>query len=220
MITHAAAMFLAPLPVINNLHGREFRLPPIIFMALIRILLLLGFAFPAFAGESDGAVLSRIDAYLNAYPRLQARFVQTAPDGGVSEGMLYLERPGKMRWEYAPPSPVLLVAEGGTAIFFDRELEQTSHFSTRDHWLGLLAREDIALAALPQLKAVAQEVGMIRLTLEQGEERLTMVFSAAPLELKTLDAVDATGQATTIALSSIEKPPAFADDFFTLRYRR
>jgi outer membrane lipoprotein-sorting protein len=97
-------------------------------MAFIRVLLLLGFALPACAGQNDSALLSRIDAYLNSYPRLQAQFIQTAPGGEISEGMLYLERPGKMRWEYAPPSPVLLVAEGGTATFFDRELAQTQPF--------------------------------------------------------------------------------------------
>jgi hypothetical protein len=53
----------------------------------------------------------------------------------------------------------------------------------------------------------------------QGEERLTMVFSEAPLQLKQLIAVDATGQATAIALFALDKPEAFPDDFFTLRYR-
>jgi hypothetical protein len=86
-------------------------------MAFIRVLLLLGFALPACAGQNDSALLSRIDAYLNSYPRLQAQFIQTAPGGEISEGMLYLERPGKMRWEYAPPSPVLLVAEAAPLHF-------------------------------------------------------------------------------------------------------
>lgn len=188
-------------------------------MAFIRVLLLLGFALPACAGQNDSALLSRIDAYLNSYPRLQAQFIQTAPGGEISEGMLYLERPGKMRWEYAPPSPVLLVAEGGTATFFDRELAQTSHFSTSDHWLGLLAQKDVMLADLSQLQSITRKAGELYVDLIQGEERLTMVFSEAPLQLKQLIAVDATGQATAIALFALDKPEAFPDDFFTLRYR-
>ena len=189
------------------------------FMAFIRYLLLLCLAWPAYAGSADNDKLSRIDAYLNSYPRLQAQFIQTASDGSISEGTLYLERPGKMRWEYALPSPILIVATGGTLTYFDRELSQTSHLPINDHWLGLLAEEDVRLAALPQLQGIEAQAGMIRVSLAQEDSRLTMLFSEAPLQLRQLIATDATGQPTTITLSGIRQAEAFPPEFFTLRYR-
>jgi outer membrane lipoprotein-sorting protein len=190
-------------------------------MQTLRLFFLLCLAWPAHAAPlDDRAVLARIDAYLNSYPRLQAHFNQTAPDGSTSEGMLYLERPGRMRWEYEPPSPILIVADGGVITYFDRELSQTSHLSMKDNWLGLLAARDLKVDAMPQLREVVSQNGMIRVQLAQEDGSLAMLFSEVPLTLRQLVAVDATGQATTIALSNIRHADPFPDDFFTLRYRR
>src|SRR5450759_5655024 len=77
--------------------------------------------------ERDRADLSRIETYLNALRALKARFLQVAPDGAVSGGVVWLERPGRMRFQYDPPSPILLVAGHGVVLFHDRQLNQTSN---------------------------------------------------------------------------------------------
>ncbi|HEX4891524.1 MAG TPA: outer membrane lipoprotein carrier protein LolA, partial [Alphaproteobacteria bacterium] len=58
------------------------------------------------------ADLDRVNSYLNRLDRLSAGFMQIAPDGDVSRGQFFLNRPGRMRFEYAPPDDMLIVADG------------------------------------------------------------------------------------------------------------
>src|SRR5690606_28059837 len=76
------------------------------------------------AGAAPGARadIARVEAYLNAIRTMQSRFVQIAPNGGVAEGTLYLQRPGKMRVEYDPPVEDIVVATGRVLIHYDGEL--------------------------------------------------------------------------------------------------
>ena len=63
------------------------------------------------SGSSD-AELDRIERYLNSLQTLQSKFVQNNPDGSHAHGTLYLQRPGRMRFEYDPPTPIRLYANG------------------------------------------------------------------------------------------------------------
>ena len=91
-----------------------------------------GFVFrPAQAAlaltDHDRADIARIEAYLTGLRSLKARFLQVSSNGGTSEGVVWLERPGRMRFQYDPPSPFLLVANYGIVVFTDRQLRQTSN---------------------------------------------------------------------------------------------
>ena len=83
-------------------------------------------AGPALAAlpSADSELLGRIEAYLNGIRTLEARFEQIGPDGGLVRGKVYIQRPGKMRFDYDPPSKVLLVATDWRLIFWDGSIEQ------------------------------------------------------------------------------------------------
>src|SRR5690349_20701848 len=66
--------------------------------------------------------LQKITDFLNGIRTMTARFTQYSENGGVAEGQLYVERPGRMRFEYDPPTPILLVADGNFVIYFDKSL--------------------------------------------------------------------------------------------------
>lgn len=103
-----------------------------------RAVLLLALLSPLAAGAAraqgpfeptpqDRADLARIASYLNGIRTLKARFLQVAPSGALSEGAVWLERPGRMRFQYDPPSPLLLVAGHGLVVFRDFALNQTTN---------------------------------------------------------------------------------------------
>ena len=71
---------------------------------------------PATLSAQDRSDIGRIEAYLNALRAMRARFLQVAPDGQVTEGNAWIQRPGRMRIEYDPPSPPRLVAGGGNGL--------------------------------------------------------------------------------------------------------
>ena len=87
----------------------------------------------------DRADIARIEANLNAIHTLHSRFLQVAPNGATSEGQAWLERPGRMRFQYEPPAPFLLVAGHGLLVFYDSQLKQTSNIPLGQHAARLAA---------------------------------------------------------------------------------
>ncbi len=87
----------------------------------------LGAAVPGFQHEmsdSDKSDLDRVSAYLNAIHTLKAAFVQIGPEGQVDQGTFYIEKPGRMRFEYTPPNPTLVVSDGSTAPAVENQKTQ------------------------------------------------------------------------------------------------
>ncbi len=82
----------------------------------------------AFEGESDEAVVQRFVDYLEQTTSLTGDFTQIAPSGAISTGQLYLRRPGFLRFEYDPPDPLLIVANGGLVYVYDDALETTDSY--------------------------------------------------------------------------------------------
>ena len=64
--------------------------------------------------EADRALVKRVEDYLNGLTTLQARFLQSSSNGSYAEGDIYVERPSRMRFEYDPPVPLLIIAAGST----------------------------------------------------------------------------------------------------------
>jgi outer membrane lipoprotein-sorting protein len=154
------------------------------------------------------AELQKLAAYLNGIRTMTARFTQYSENGGLAEGQLYLERPGRMRFEYDPPSPILLVADGNFVIYFDKSLEQTSYLPIGSTPAWFLLRDNIRLGGDVSVIGYEHTPGAIRVTLVQTKEpdagAVTLTFSDRPLELKQWSLVDAQGKRTTVALSDVK----------------
>ena len=166
----------------------------------------------------DQADLVRVENYLNGIKSLDAKFVQIAPDGSLSDGRLYLLRPGRIRFEYAPPSPILVVADGTWIVFHDNELKQTTRMPLGSTPLSILMRDKVALDGAVTVKKVERAPGSLRVTLFDTEKpkegTLTLVFSDQPLMLKQWVVVDAQGQSTTVALDKMETNVDFKQSLF------
>lgn len=153
----------------------------------------------------DRADITRIEAYLNGIVTLEARFLQATSTGEYSEGRLYIHRPGRLRIEYDPPVPVLIVANRGWLTYYDKQLEQVSHVLLSSTPAGLLVREKIDLFADELvITGFARESQTLRLTLVRAsdplEGNLTLVLADRPLELKKWLVTDAQGVTTTLSL--------------------
>ena len=83
-------------------------------------------AVPTELSPEERRTVSQAERYLNDIKTLQARFIQESSNGGVAQGRIYLSRPGKLRFEYDPPTPILIVSSGLVVTYYDRELEQVS----------------------------------------------------------------------------------------------
>lgn len=166
----------------------------------------------------DRADLARIEVYLNGLRTLKARFLQVAPDGSTSQGTAYLQRPGRMRFEYDKPSPFLLVAGFGSAVFYDRQLNQTTSVPLSTTPLGILLSDNFKLSGDITVTAITRQPGQIQVTtLRTGspaDGTLTLVFADAPLALRQWAVVDAQRQETRVSLFSIELGGSFPPRMF------
>jgi len=164
---------------------------------------------PAFHPDArDAADIARIQAYLNALHSLKAHFLQVAPNGAVSEGTAWLERPGRMRFQYDPPSPLLLVAGHGMLVFHDEKLNQTTNIPIAQTPLGILLSDNVVLSGDVTVTGMQRLPGQIQLSLVRtaspADGTLTLVFSDDPLTLKQWSVLDAQRQETRITLYNVQ----------------
>ncbi|MBO1073004.1 LolA family protein [Roseomonas marmotae] len=160
------------------------------------------------AGGDRAATLARIEAYLNGLTTLRARFLQIASNGGSAEGTAMIWRPGRMRFEYDPPEPLLLVASDGQFLHYDKELHQPSIVPVSSTPLGFLLRPQIRFTGDLEVTALERGGGLLRVTMRRreapGEGSLTLVFAEDPMELRQWVVVDAQGQQTRVTLTQIQ----------------
>lgn len=166
----------------------------------------------------DRADLARIETYLDSLRTLKARFLQVAPNGAVSQGEVWLDRPGRMRFQYDPPSPLLLVAGHGLVVFHDKSLNQTSNIPIGQTPLGILLADhvhlqgDVTVTAMQRLPGQIQ-VSLIR-TASPGDGTLTLVFADNPLALRQWTVVDAQRQETRVTLFNVTTGGKFDPKLF------
>jgi len=182
---------------------------------LVLPLLLLVAAAPA----GNSAEIAQIQEYLNSITTLKAHFVQVAPNDAISQGTAWLERPGRMRFQYDPPSPLLLVAGHGLFVFHDSSLDQTSNLPLGATPLGILLADHIQLSGgdvtVTDLRKLPGEVlATLVWNAHPTDGSLTLVFTTDPMTLRQWTVTDATGQRTTVTLSNIELGEKFKQDLF------
>jgi outer membrane lipoprotein-sorting protein len=173
---------------------------------------------PAALTPADRGWIERVQATLNGITTLKARFLQIAPDGRTSQGAAWLDRPGRMRFEYDKPSPLLLVAGGGKLVFNDSQLKQTTSLPLEKTPLGLLLRPNLTLAGDVTVTAFHHADGQLQLTLVRtatpGDGSLTLIFSDQPLALRSWSVIDAQGRQTRVDLYDIVLGGALPQSLF------
>jgi outer membrane lipoprotein-sorting protein len=155
--------------------------------------------------EADKVEVERAEAYLNGITTLKARFLQVSPNGTSVEGDAYLSRPGKLRLQYDPPSPLLVVADGSFLIVFDQQLGEPSWLPLNSTPAGVLVRANVKLnGGDVAVTRVSRLPGAIRVSLVQADEpgagEITLVFSDRPYQLRQWQVKDAQNQITTVSL--------------------
>lgn len=155
--------------------------------------------------QKHGETLHRVEEYLSKLTTIVSDFTQVAPDGSLASGKFFLERPGKMRWQYNPPTPILIIADGKQLVFYDMELQQVSYFPMDSTLIAFLAEPVIRFNGNVGITAVEETHNVIRVTLAQrdkpSEGSLMLELSDRPLLIRNMVVTDATNQVTTVSLN-------------------
>lgn len=150
--------------------------------------------------------IKRVEDYLSGLSTITSEFIQVAPDGKLSSGKFFLERPGRMRWQYNPPTPILMVANGSEMVYYDYELEQLSHIPLDSTLIGFLAQEKIRFDNNVGIISFSEAAGTIRIGVAQrskpSDGQLVLELSDKPLLIRNMVVTDTNGQVTTVSLNN------------------
>ena len=185
-------------------------------LSIILIFIAILCSANAFADDAD------IEKYLSELKTMTADFQQTAPDGVISTGKFQLKRPSQMRWQYNPPTPVIMVTRGNYLTYYDYELNQVSDIPLDDTLLSVLTQENIKFNdSNVVVVGNYQNKELVTITLEQKDApengSLGMIFKKEPMQLQHLIVTDATGSITEIALNNIVENVELDDEVFHFR---
>jgi len=199
------------------------------YIALLSISVLFGLPQNSGAGSSVTVTpditksLKRIEAYLDSIKTLQAEFLQISSNGESASGEILLARPERLRIEYAPPTPILIVANGKYLSYVDTELKQVNHIPVADTPAAFLLRDNFSLTSGDlALTGFEQGGNTIRVSMVQTKDplsgELTLVFTDEPTVLRKWSIVDAQGIVTDLTLINARFDFPIPDDRFATNF--
>lgn len=154
--------------------------------------------------------IERVNAYFNAIAGMTADFSQTSPDGRRWDGKLHILRPGKMRFEYKPPSPLEIISDGRTVAVRDKKAQTQDEYLVGQTPLKFLLRDTIDVARDSKVVSLNQQGNDAVLVLEDrqtvgGTSRIRLTFNNADMALKQWIVTDPQGYDTRVVLSNIDQ---------------
>ncbi len=148
--------------------------------------------------DKQRALLDRISLYLSSIQTMVGNFVQIGPDGGRTEGTFYIQKPGRMRFAYNPPSPIDIISDGSSVVVRDRKLATQDLYPLSQTPLRYLLADRIDLLRDTDVVSVTSDDTFDSVTIEQkqvmiGTDRLMIMFDAKDLTLKQWTVTDPQG---------------------------
>ena len=194
---------------------------------------LFPFKFPGFGSSgtttafdaNQRALIDRVNIYLMSVQNLVGDFVQVGPDGRRSEGKIYLQKPGRVRFEYKPPSPIELVSDGSSLVVRDRKLETQDLYPLSQTPLRFLLANRIDLLKETNVIAVSTDDTFLSLAMEEkqtlgGTHKVLLMFSVKDMQLKQWTITDPQGYDTTVALYNLDPTQKIDSTMFRINYER
>jgi outer membrane lipoprotein-sorting protein len=167
--------------------------------------------------------VDRVSNYLSTVQTLIGDFVQIGPDGGRTIGKFYIQKPGRVRFEYEPPSLIDVIADGSSVVVRDRKLATQDLYPLSQTPLRYLLADQIDLARDTNLTAVSQDNTFVTVTIEErqilvGTHRLVLMFGAKDMQLRQWTVTDPQGYDTTVAVYNLDSTHKPDPSLFMITY--
>jgi outer membrane lipoprotein-sorting protein len=171
------------------------------------------------------AVIDKVGSYLSSVHNLSGKFVQVGPDGRRVEGEFYIQKPGKVRFEYDPPAKIEIVADGQSLVVRDRSLGTTDVYPLSQTPLRFLLSSNVDLLRDTNLVAVYTDAVFVTVVVEEksplvGTSRLMVMFSSKDMQLKQWTVTDPQGFDTTVAVYNLDTTRRADPAMFRIDYTK
>lgn len=182
-------------------------------------------AKPMKLSKAQAQSVDAISDYMNSFRTIQGEFTQISPKGNMSRGVFYIAKPGKMRFDYAPPNPYLIVADGRWLTIKNRTKEKGDQFPLSQTPLRLVLGDKINLRKDTEILDFHEQDGLTWVTLEDkkntlGSGQLTLVFDQNRKMLQQWVVIDGKGRRTTVSLENIVAGVKPDPKLFVVKIRR
>ena len=169
------------------------------------------------------ALASKVSSYLSTLQNVSGNFVQVGPDGRRTTGDFYIQKPGKVRFEYDDPSPIAIVADGSSVVVRDRRLATQDVYPLSQTPLRFLLSDRIDLMRDTKLVGVSADDMYISVTIEEkqpliGTSRLMLMIGAKDNQLKQWTVTDPQGYDTTVAVYNLDTTRKLDPNMFRIDY--
>jgi outer membrane lipoprotein-sorting protein len=169
------------------------------------------------------ALVDKVSAYLTRVQVMSGDFAQVGPDGRRSQGQFYLQKPGKVRFDYDSPSRIDIIADGSSVVVRDRKLATQDVYPLSQTPLRFLLADRIDLLKDATVTAVSADETYVTVLVEEkhaviGTSKLMMMFGAKDFQLKQWIVTDPQGYDTTVALSNLDTAKRPDPDMFKIDY--
>lgn len=175
------------------------------------------------AAQAAPIPLNALSAYLNSVTTADAAFQQVNSDGSTSSGHVYIQRPGRMRFEYAKPDNTLVLASAGQVAIFDAKSNQPpDQYPLSKTPLSLILGKDIDLQHSKMVTNVREEGDLTIVTAQDPKHpdygQIELGFAANPVQLKQWVVTDSTGAQTMVLLDKMALGNSYATTLFSINY--
>ncbi len=192
-------------------------------MKQIAFALAMTLAAPA-AWAAEKLPLSQISNYLNQMKTVQTTFTQVNDDGSLSTGKLWLERPGKMRFEYDPPNSAVVLARSGTVQIFDPKSNQPpEQYPLKRTPLSLVLARNVNLGQANMVVGHDFDGTATVVTAQDPKNpesgRIELMFTSNPVELRKWVIHDNAGSQTTVLLGPLTEGGNLDSSVFSSKTR-
>lgn len=176
-------------------------------------------------GRASPATVARVTDYYNSVQSMTGNFTQVDPDGSRRTGDFYMQKPGRVRFQYDPPSPVELIANGQSVAVRDRSLNTQDITPLNQTPLRFLLAERVDLAGDPAVTGIFQDDRFITVTMQHqvpmmGTYRLLILFDAKTSALKQWVVTDPQGYDTQVTLSNTQVNKRPDPALFVINFER
>lgn len=179
--------------------------------------LIIGLAFPALAERIS---LSEISGYLNKMTTLTSEFTQVNPDGTVSTGTVYIQRPGRVRFEYNNDNTLVLASGGNVAVFDGKSNGGPQQYPLSQTPLSIILDANVDLGRANMVTGHSEQNNATIVTAQDPQRpqngNIQMVFSN-PTELRQWIVTDDSGQKTTVILGEMSKGGSIPASRFSIQ---
>jgi outer membrane lipoprotein-sorting protein len=173
--------------------------------------------------EDEQAVLADISAKLSSIDTMDGEFVQFNPNGDQLQGKFYISRPGRVRFQYDPPTTVSVIADGKSVLVFDKKLQTYDIWPLSQTPLRLLLDKSLDLANSDRVTRVGVAPDLVEVELHDETRfsagTLNLIFDRTSYELRQWTVTDQQGLQTMVALYNVETGKPLDSDLFKIDYQ-